>query len=59
MRLMLSTKVYSYNTMEEAEDHIVKMKNNGWRPHSKGIGKYKCIIKRLEEKFPYSVEYFK
>lgn len=59
MRLMLSTQVYSYDTLEEAENHVVKMKNNGWRPHSKGIGKDKCVIKRLDNSFPYSVEYFK
>lgn len=59
MRLILSTKVYSYNSLEEAEDHVDRMKSAGWRLHSKGIGKDKCVIKRLDNSFPYSVEYFK
>ena len=56
-RLFFQTKIYDYDTVWEAETHMLQMEKRNWKAKRQANGNY--VFPNGQDGFPYSVEYYK
>ena len=50
-------KIYDYDTVFEAEGHIIQMEKRGWHAKRQANGNY--VFGNGQDSYKYSVEFFK